>query len=91
MSSPGRASSGKYLEGDAALLKQVAEAHKANREAIRTWKGSVTIEYKTWLPGVEGSAPKTINTVKGEFLIDVSGDRLRWNVQPSARSRHQAY
>ena len=62
----------------------MAEAHKANREAIRTWKGSLTIEHKTWLAGAEGSEPKTVNTVTGEFVVDAKGDRLRWNVLTGA-------
>ncbi len=75
------AGAGRYLEGDAALLKEVAEAHKANRQAIRTWKAAVTIENKTWSAADEKAEPKTIDTGGGDFLVDVSHDRLRWSGQ----------
>ncbi len=72
----------KLFDGDPALFKQVAEAHKANRQAIRTWKGQATIENMTYakVPAA-GDQPTRQDAGRVEFVLDVVGNRLRSNKQ----------
>lgn len=65
-------------EGDPALYLTVADAHQANIQVIRTWKGTAVRESLTY-PGVpdETSQPSQKYTHYDEFILDAPGNRLR--------------
>jgi peroxiredoxin len=71
------------VEGDVDLLRQVAQGHRANRESIRTWRGTATITSESQYRG--GGGPPGIEGHKSRdevaFVYDAGAGATRWSCQ----------
>ena len=71
------------VEGDIELLRQVAEGHRANRESIRTWRGTATMTSASRYRGMGGPAGIEVYKSRDEvaFVYDAGAEATRWNCQ----------
>jgi hypothetical protein len=69
------------IEGNVELLRRVAEGHKANREKVLSWRGTVTLTSESDFaggggpPGMEGYRARD----EGLFVYEARTQATRWN------------